>query len=877
MTTTAENKTLLVLAMPIGEAPPDGLKGRAFPHIACRRVPTGSIRRTTPTNLTTNNDYLNRPAFPLSRNERRRRVFCLPNQRREKVRLNSLVVIAVLTIASIVYGEADSLNVRLVGHFLDDGGTMTDMQIQGDYLYITDEIYGLRILDLSDPAYPSQISYCDAGSDEAQDVFLEDSIAYVAYVNDGKIRIINIENKLLPWVMSSNEDMRYAYSVCKNGNTLYSGGYHPPIALLDITDSFSPALICSVDFIGGYQRDMVVNSSYLYSISYSSGLHIFDITDSDTIYEVSSLPTDGYKLRKQGDFIYMVDRGNGLRIIYVVNPLAPVEIGYYEEDDNCHNLKVSEEYAYIAISHFRYLDHFSPGFWVCDISEPGSPTKEGYYIVDYSGNTRGTCCELYQEYLYLGTEEGELYVFDVSEFEEPGKRDKIAVLCNGIPSFDSVYEASLDELKLLYQALRANGIRKSDIRVLNTDGDIDLDGDGLNDISLVIDGESEFRTTLTEWAVERSDSDTRLFTWISGHGSSLTSRVRLYTDSYMSSEFAADLDNYKTATSAGEIYVLVSSCFSGKFIEDISTYCDLLITSSSEDQFDHYLAPIGSFTTGLARKLKMGYSFGESFDHSAEITEELYDLFWILLREPQHPLLDDNQDGIGHRFPLMFHDDGVFAMSRYFSLDDGSRRRPTDVTAPEIVSFDFDTSGGDSLFIHAQITSDEPLDSVIAFLFINDSSLYPASEDSESRRIIDIPFAILNHTTGENYYGSYPDTFSAEAINCALIALDTAGNFSNLAIFDTTGIEEQGSLPQELKLYAYPNPFNSAVAITAPEGAEIEIFDIEGRKIGEMSGGDQVWKPEPSVGSGVYLVRAMVGPSTGSGTETITKRVVYLK
>jgi len=78
-------------------------------------------------------------------------------------------------------------------------------------------------------------------------------------------------------------------------------------------------------------------------------------------------------------------------------------------------------------------------------------------------------------------------------------------------------------------------------------------------------------------------------------------------------------------------------------------------------------------------------------------------------------------------------------------------------------------------------------------------------------------------------------------------------------------------LPEGLSVSVSPNPFNAAVSINAPEKAEIEIFDIEGRKIGELPGGSQVWKPEASVGSGIYLVRAIVGE------QEVTKRVVYLK
>lgn len=81
----------------------------------------------------------------------------------------------------------------------------------------------------------------------------------------------------------------------------------------------------------------------------------------------------------------------------------------------------------------------------------------------------------------------------------------------------------------------------------------------------------------------------------------------------------------------------------------------------------------------------------------------------------------------------------------------------------------------------------------------------------------------------------------------------------------------EDDLPSEMGIAIYPSPFNSACRISAPENAEVEVFDIEGRKIGELPGGEQVWKPEASVGSGIYLVRATVGE------HEVTKRVVYLK
>ncbi len=130
---------------------------------------------------------------------------------------------------------------------------------------------------------------------------------------------------------------------------------------------------------------------------------------------------------------------------------------------------------------------------------------------------------------------------------------------------------------------------------------------------------------------------------------------------------------------------------------------------------------------------------------------------------------------------------------------------------------------------------------------------------------------------------------------------------------ERTGIAETPT-PQSFAISAYPNPFNSSVTISLDFGSEspkplstIEIFDVNGRRIGAwrrhaqpgfatvkpLRDGELIWQPAPSLGSGVYLVRARFDPSTlrqaqgtaGSGQrsaqrpdgETATKRVVYLK
>ncbi|MCD6501570.1 T9SS type A sorting domain-containing protein, partial [bacterium] len=86
------------------------------------------------------------------------------------------------------------------------------------------------------------------------------------------------------------------------------------------------------------------------------------------------------------------------------------------------------------------------------------------------------------------------------------------------------------------------------------------------------------------------------------------------------------------------------------------------------------------------------------------------------------------------------------------------------------------------------------------------------------------------------------------------------------------GIEENTSWKVEnIRLEAYPNPFNSSCMITAPKGAEIEICDMNGKYIEAFDKTPRVWTPDKSIASGIYFVRATVG------NHSVTKKLVLIK
>jgi hypothetical protein len=206
-------------------------------------------------------------------------------------------------------------------------------------------------------------------------------------------------------------------------------------------------------------------------------------------------------------------------------------------------------------------------------------------------------------------------------------------------------------------------------------------------------------------------------------------------------------------------------------------------------------------------------------------------------------------------------------------------------------------------------------------------------------------FSITDGTLAEYIFptemgDSLWDTLTSEFSSDTLISipLSRIPRIFSLDDGSTISSENKTVLPSSFTISAYPNPFNSAVTIAfdipvgdgSPVPVSVQIYDVNGRRVAELpeygtvgealvasrnvdSGVSEregtspsptirefTWSPDESLPSGVYLVRARIGPSTlrqaqgtaSSGTVTTgggrgdlaptgnaqaVKRIVYLK
>ncbi len=190
-------------------------------------------------------------------------------------------------------------------------------------------------------------------------------------------------------------------------------------------------------------------------------------------------------------------------------------------------------------------------------------------------------------------------------------------------------------------------------------------------------------------------------------------------------------------------------------------------------------------------------------------------------------------------------------------------------------------------------------------VFYRDSLLY-ASCSSKGLFVLDI----WNADTTE-ILATFPGSggWETQHFGTQSITLDDDGNiylcdfhagcFFLRAFADTISlVMDKIIYPSCICITAYPNPFNSSVAITAPAGAELEIYDLRGNVVYKLSsvpnssGREKqdtlplvegraiqssgvmtiIWTPEPSISSGIYFAKA-----TMENGRMVSKKIVYLK
>ena len=293
----------------------------------------------------------------------------------------------------IILDISDPANAAIVGRSGVLPGRVMEIVLAQDYAYVAGGYQGLRIIDVSDPTSPSEVGFYDTpGHAWGIAVAAGDPQGHTyAYVADGAaphivrkaLRIIDVSDPANPSEVGSYEELEDARDVTVVGSNAYvaGGGLH----IINVSDPTSPSEIGSYftprsDTQGpppSMFGDVVVAGNYAYLAEWPMGdpsrwgLLIVDVSDLTEPTESGFYYGGVHDIVVRDNLAYVANPGGGLDVIDVSDPTEPTRFGDYSLPGIADSVAVAGDYAYVGLT--------DGGLAIVDISNPASPTGAGSY------------------------------------------------------------------------------------------------------------------------------------------------------------------------------------------------------------------------------------------------------------------------------------------------------------------------------------------------------------------------------------------------------------------------------------------------------------------------------------------------------------------
>lgn len=268
-----------------------------------------------------------------------------------------------------IFDVTDPAFVQEIANF-DTRSSTRGVFIKNNYAYIANNSDGLIILDINDPMLPVEIGSFDRLNNkplDIEDVFVSDDFCYIAH--KAGFAIVDVANPDSIEKVGSITNIS-ANKIQIKGNFAYLAG--KGLHIIDISDPQFPAEVALFK-TNETSFDIYISELYGYLASGSSGLYIIDISDPSNPVEVNRIPTNGYShsVFVNGQFAYLADGPAGLRVFNISDPVNPVELNNIPAMSHMYSIEIEKGYAYIA----ELLD----GLRVLDVSNPDSIFDVGFF------------------------------------------------------------------------------------------------------------------------------------------------------------------------------------------------------------------------------------------------------------------------------------------------------------------------------------------------------------------------------------------------------------------------------------------------------------------------------------------------------------------
>ncbi|MAG57822.1 MAG: hypothetical protein CMJ83_16180 [Planctomycetes bacterium] len=316
-------------------------------------------------------------------------------------------------------------NVTLTSSVSYGVGTCADLWVDGDLLFIARRSQGFDILDVSDPDNPSGL-FSGRSDLFVQDVKVDGTTMYCSNEsgNGQSVVVFDIADPSNPIEIGSfgGLSMFACNNMARFGSTLYCCSVTGNrVVVLDVSTPSAPIEVTSfsAQSIIALVHDVAVVGDRLYVSWLSGGFEIHDIStpQSPSLVLAHQVPTslihNTYPLR-DGIHVATTDEVSGgyLRIWNITNPATPNQVAQWRAHPVAvmHNLQIVGDYAFIT--------NYTQGLRIVDLRVPTLPQEAGFYdtfpmVNPFAFGAWGVYAE--RNNVYVADFNTGLYVFDFNQ------------------------------------------------------------------------------------------------------------------------------------------------------------------------------------------------------------------------------------------------------------------------------------------------------------------------------------------------------------------------------------------------------------------------------------------------------------------------------
>jgi hypothetical protein len=261
-----------------------------------------------------------------------------------------------------IYDIGDPARPRIVG-LLELEGIVADLVVDGSIAYLVGAQGWLRVVDVSDPAAPTEVRVIEGAGDG---ICLWGSHLYTAHVDTG-VHIFDISSPTEPVEVGGFPMLVHGIAVV--GELAYvTGGDN--LLVLDVSDKEHPAEVGRLEQWNGWGSQIRVSGDHAFVVG-EWGLTVADVSDpsAPALAVQFSLPpgSTGADFAVRGGYAYVPTSKGGVTVVDISSPTEPTIAVSCSTPGHTYGIAVTEGHAYAA--------DYEGGLRVFDLSDPGNPRE----------------------------------------------------------------------------------------------------------------------------------------------------------------------------------------------------------------------------------------------------------------------------------------------------------------------------------------------------------------------------------------------------------------------------------------------------------------------------------------------------------------------